>query len=46
MVKGTNSEKDNMKENYINITTEMNKGQVKKIPIWKTQDQIEFRGTG
>ena len=29
------SEKDNMKQNDINITTEMIKEQVKKIPNWK-----------
>ena len=30
------AEKDNMKQNDINITTEMIKEQVKKIPNWKS----------
>ena len=40
------TEKDNMKRNDINITTEMIKEQVKRSRIGKAQDQMEFRVTG
>ena len=40
------AEKDNMKQNDINITTEMIKEQVKKIPNWKSPGPDEFRVTG
>ena len=36
MVNGIKREKDNMKQNDINITTEMIKGQVQKILNWKS----------
>ena len=39
-------EKGNMKQNDINIITEMIKEQVKKIPIGKAQDQMKFWVTG
>ena len=39
------TEKDNMKRNDINITTEMIKEQVKRSRIGKAQDQMEFRVT-
>ena len=42
MVKRIESKKDNMKQNDINITTEM----IKSFQIGKAQDQMEFRITG
>ena len=38
------AEKDNMKENGINITTEMIKEQVKKIPNWKSSGPDGVQG--
>ena len=38
-------EKDNMKQNDINMTAEMIKEQVKKSRIGNAQDQMEFRVT-
>ena len=36
VLKELRAEKDHMKQNDINIATEMIKEQVKKIPNWKT----------
>ena len=38
------AEKDNMKQNYINITTEMIKEQVKQIPNWKSPGPHGLQG--
>ena len=38
------AEKDNMKQNDINITTEMIKVQVKKIPTWKSPEPDGVQG--
>ena len=38
------AEKDNMKQNYINITTEMIKEQVKQIPNWKSPGSDGVQG--
>ena len=42
MVKRIESKRDNMKQNDINITTEM----IKSFRTGKAQDQMEFRLTG
>ena len=44
MVKELRAEKDNIKQNDINITTEMIKEQVKKIPNWKSPGPDRVQG--